>query len=168
MCVTPNAWSLLLRYIYMAFRSVAVDSCLFSFHLVRSRSVVPGVLEADKCLAVVVGSEHELFNVLAPACFRPRITFPWRTYEEPHGCAEAAGSDSVKRPDRRDANGVAAVCVRDGVGAGHCGVKLLCESQRGLGMGVCLRVLYAEWVSRAGGLVATSLIPRSPLVSLVD
>jgi hypothetical protein len=52
----------------MAFRSVAVDSCLFSFLLVRSRSVVPGVLEADECLAVVVGSEHELFGVLA-ACF---------------------------------------------------------------------------------------------------
>ena len=43
------------------FRSVTVDSCLFSFPLVRSRSVVPGVLEAEERLAVVVGSEHQLF-----------------------------------------------------------------------------------------------------------
>lgn len=49
----------------MASRSVAVDSCKFSFLLVRSRSVIPGVLEAEECLAVVVGSEHELFDVLA-------------------------------------------------------------------------------------------------------
>ena len=75
------------------------------------------------------------------------------TYEEPHGCAETAGSDSVERPDRRDADGVATVCVRDGVGAGHCGVRLLCGSQRGLGVSVCLRVPYVVWVSRAGGLV---------------
>jgi hypothetical protein len=137
-----------------------------SFLLVRSRSVVPGVLEANECLAVVVGSEHQLFDVLAAACSCSRVAFLRDTYEEPHRCAETAGGDSVKRPDRRDANGVAAVCVRDGVGAGHCGVRLLCGSQRGLGMGVCLRVLDAVWVSRAGGLVATSLIPRSPLVSL--
>ena len=53
----------------MAFRSFAVDSCLFSSLLVRSRSVIPGVLEAEECLAVVVGSEHQLFDVLA-ACFQ--------------------------------------------------------------------------------------------------
>lgn len=44
----------------MAFRSVAVDSYSLSFLLVHSRSVVPGVLEANECLAVVVGSEHQL------------------------------------------------------------------------------------------------------------
>ena len=82
--------------------------------------------------------------------------------------AETAGGNSVERPDRRDADGVAAVCVREGVCAGHCGVRLLCGSQRGLGVALCMRVLYAVWVSQAGGLVATSLIPRSPLVSLVS
>lgn len=152
----------------MAFRSVAVDSCLFPFLLVRSRSVVPGVLEANECLAVVVGSEHQLFDVLAAASFRSRIAFLRDTYEEPHRCAETTGSDSVKRPDRRDADGVAAVCVRDGVGASHCDVRLLYGSQRGLCMGVCLRVLCAVWVSRAGGRVAASLIPRAPLVSLLS
>lgn len=138
-------------YIYMAFRSVAVDSCLFSFLLVRSRSVVPGVLEANECLAVVVGSEHQLFVVLA-AYFWSRTAFLRGTYEEPHGCAETAGSDSVERPDRRDADGVAAVCVREWVCAGHCGVVLLCGSQKDLSMARCIRVLYAVWVSRAGGL----------------
>ena len=108
--------------------------------------MVPGVLEAEECLAVVVGSEHQLFDVLA-ACVQSRIASSRRTYEEPHRCAEAAGSDSVKRPNRWDADGVAAVCVRDGVGAGHCGVRLLCGSQRGLGIGVYLHVLYAVWVS---------------------
>ena len=128
-------------YIYMAFRSVAVDSCFFSSLLVRSRSVVPGVLEANECLAVVVGSEHELLHVLA-AYFWSRIAFLRGTYEEPHGCAETAGSDSVERPDRRDADGVAAVCVREGVCAGHCGVRLLCGSQRVLDRrSGCKRVL---------------------------
>jgi hypothetical protein len=83
LCVTPNAWSLLLRYIYTAFRSVAVDSYSPSFPLVHSRSVVPWVLEANECLAIVVGSEHQLFDLLA-ACSWSKGALSWRTYEKPH------------------------------------------------------------------------------------
>ena len=127
----------------------------FPFFLVCSRSVVPGVLEANECLAVVVGSEHQLCDVLV-ACFWCRIAFLRGTYEEPHGCAETAGGDSVERPDRWDADGVAAVGVREWVCAGHCGVRLLCGSQRGSGYGC----MFARTVCCVGYLerVALSLL----------
>ena len=67
----------------MAFRSFAVDSSVCPFLLVRSRSVVPGVLESEERLAVVVGSEHKLFDVLA-AYFQHSTACSRVTYEEPH------------------------------------------------------------------------------------
>lgn len=99
------------------------------------------------------------------ACFQSGCVSVQGTYEEPHGCAETAGGDSVERPDRRDADGVAAVCVRDGVRAGHCDVRLLYGSQLAFAISESMHVLYAIWVSRAGGLVATSL-SRSPAAGL--
>jgi hypothetical protein len=94
-----------------------------------ARSVVPRVLKANECLAVVVGSEHQLRRVLV-SHVRLAILPVRGTYEEPHRCAETAGSNSVERPDRWDADGVAAVCVREGVCAGHCDVSLRWKSQR--------------------------------------
>jgi hypothetical protein len=96
--------------------------------------VVPGVLEANECLAVVVGSEHQLCRVLV-SHLRLTILPARGTYEEPHRCAETAGGNSVERPDRWDANGVAAVCVREGVCAGHCDRNLRRKSQQVLGEG---------------------------------
>jgi hypothetical protein len=94
-----------------------------------SRSVVPRVLKANECLAVVVGSEHQLRRVLV-SHVRLTIYPVQETYEEPHRCAETAGSDSVERPDRWDADGVAAVCVREGVCAGHCDMSWRWKSQQ--------------------------------------